>query len=802
MDSSDAHVLIYYDKSVRDSKACYGTLNTDGSCGGTSKKIQDVKYLWSASGWLNAVSDADLLSNRSAYISSSKKRYIFTWNDLNNDGIVDHGTEILPFVDPGSGTTIDWHSLAAGSSTRGRATLDFGARDNDEVNKIVRWVRGQDQTGLRSRQVAIDANNDGVYDATKTWRLGDVIHSTPIPVSRPSEAYHTVYRDSTFAYFVNHYKNRRHVIYFGANDGMVHAVNGGFYDGPNKRFCRSSNCASESSQPELGAELWAYVPYNLTPHLKCLTEPTYSHKYYVDLQPRIFDAKIFDNDAAHPYGWGTIMVVGMGFGGAKVVASELDPDQTGGPDFSDDDRIFTSAYMIFDITDPENPPVLLGEFTHKKTGSYVDIGFTTSVPALVPMKSGSNTDWYLIFGTGPNLIEGESTQTAKVGVLPLKWLTGSTKRPFRIPDAVPSTTTFEGGSYPLTANSFVGDIVSVDFALDPEYKSDAVYFGTVQGSFNPTPSWSGKLYRLVTQKKELDLNGRYVRVATEPHEWSALATTNPAVLIDANQPITAAPAIGMDERRNYWVYFGTGRFLDEREKSDASQQSFYGIKEPLDCDRNFTWATVGKTGTHNGLPGDQGLLQVDQIHVHQAYTAVDAALSCKGGGVTCLPEDPAYPGYRVSNFKGLVNYIVGSGCSATDPTGTDGWYMQFAQTRERNLGQGTLLGGLLTFTTYQPYNDVCLSEGLSNLYGVYYQTGTGWYKPVFGTNGITADGNTVAMLPLGHGLSKQPNLHVGKKDGSTVFLQSSTGAILEIQQPNLPLKNTKTGKVSWNQNMK
>jgi type IV pilus assembly protein PilY1 len=58
------------------------------------------------------------------------------------------------------------------------------------------------------------------------------------------------------------------------------------------------------------------------------------------------------------------------------------------------------------------------------------------------------------------------------------------------------------------------------------------------------------------------------------------------------------------------------------------------------------------------------------------------------------------------------------------------------------------------------------------------------------------------MLPLGHGLSKQPNLHVGMKDGSTVFLQSSTGAIFEIQQPNLPLKNTKTGKASWNQSMK
>jgi Tfp pilus tip-associated adhesin PilY1 len=338
----------------------------------------------------------------------------------------------------------------------------------------------------------------------------------------------------------------------------------------------------------------------------------------------------------------------------------------------------------------------------------------------------------------------------------------------------------------------------VDYALAHEFKSDAVYFGTVQGSFSS--SWSGKLYRLVTQKMGTNAEGDPVRVASVPHEWSGLASPNPALLLDTGQPVTAAPAIGWDGK-NYWVYFGTGRFLDEREKSDASQQSFYGIKEPLNCDRNFTWTTVEKTGTHNGLPGDQGLLRVDEIQVHQAYASVDATLSCKGGGVGCLPIDPV-TGYPVSSFKGLVNYIVGKGCSAEDPTGTDGWYIQFAQPRERNLGQGVLLGGLLTFTTYQPYNDVCLSEGLSNLYGVYYQTGTGWYKPVFGTNGVTTDGNTVSMLPLGHGLSKQPNLHVGQREGSTVFLQSSTGAILEIQQPNLPLKNSKTGKVSWNQNMK
>ena len=552
----------------------------------------------------------------------------------------------------------------------------------------------------------------------------------------------------------------------------------------NKRFCRSSNCGSEGSAPELGAELWAYVPYNLTPHLKCLTANDYAHKYYVDLQPRVFDVQIFPNDTTHPGGWGTIMVLGMGFGGAKVAANNVDLNADNVADAPSDYREFTSAYMIFDITDPENPPALLGEFTRKAGAGQVDLGFTTSVPAIVPMKSGSNTDWYLVVGSGPTAIEGESGQPARIGVLPLKTLTASTRGAFQLPDSAPGSNG-ERGCFQLSEDkSFVGDIVSVDFDLTPEFKADAVYFGTVSGSFNPTPSWGGKLYRLATRHKEL-VNGQLTRVATAPHEWPS-----PSVLIDAGQPITAAPAIGWDGR-NYWVYFGTGRFLHESEKSDTSQQSYYGIKEPLDSNKEFTWAKVEINGTHNSTPGDRGLLRTDQILVHQSGSSTDAALSCKLG--TCLPEN-------VATFSELVHYIVGDGSTSS---GTDGWYINFSDTsRERNLGQGVLLGGLLTFTTYMPYNDLCLSEGLSNLYGVYYQTGTSWYKPVFGTSGVTTDGNIVSLLPLGHGLSKQPNLHVGKREGTSVFLQSSTGAILEIQQPNLPLGNTKTGKVSWRSDVK
>ena len=190
-----------------------------------------------------------------------------------------------------------------------------------EVNNIISWLRGKDwlidedpngdgiaETGepgdtvsgdgplrdpLRSRKTVLAS--DGITEFT--WRLGDIIHSTPQTVAAPAEGYHLLYNDRSYAQFVKPYKNRRHVVYFGANDGMLHAVNAGFYSDIEKKFCLKKpldngmcptndgtgiSTDSPNGAPDLGTELWAYVPYNLQPHLKCLLSPLYSHKYFVD----------------------------------------------------------------------------------------------------------------------------------------------------------------------------------------------------------------------------------------------------------------------------------------------------------------------------------------------------------------------------------------------------------------------------------------------------------------------------------------------------------------------------------------
>ncbi len=172
-----------------------------------------------------------------------------------------------------------------------------------------------------------------------------------IAVSKPAEGYHFLYRDSSYGQFAARYNKRRHVIYFGGNDGMLHAVNGGFFDETDKKFCLTEDCTGEAAAPALGAELWAYVPYNLLPHLKCLTELDDNHKYFVDLKPRIFDVQIFDDDSATtnipPGGWGTILVAGMRFGGAESLPIRLTATAGSSADYATDTRQFTSSLFYF-----------------------------------------------------------------------------------------------------------------------------------------------------------------------------------------------------------------------------------------------------------------------------------------------------------------------------------------------------------------------------------------------------------------------------------------------------------------------
>ncbi len=699
---------------------------------GDEVSLRDVRFIWSAGTWLAGLTGPEAISQR-VYDTNYNNRYIFTWFGDNTNG----GPVTFTPADLQTAKPTNYHAYLKAANTT-------------EANTIINYIRGQDQMGYRPRQ--IDWNNDSVVE---TYRLGDIIHSTPTVVSSPAEDYDVIYNDPSYQAFRKKYINRRSMVYAGGNDGMLHAFNGGYYDRAHTQFLTAPDPLHQTNY-ELGAEMWAFIPYNLLPHLKWLTDPEYfdninNHVYYVDLKPKIFDAKIFDpNDGVHIGGWGTVLVGGMGFGGGQI-GIDTDLDGT-------DDTTLQSAYFILDITNPECPPVILGEYT------FPGLGFTTSYPAAIPMlkcdrKDSCTTDccgsswpmdWYLALGSGPypaqsTALNATSSQNANLYLLKL----GETASPVYTMGNSGSCPAVTSYNRPVLAtlttnpmilaqgNSFISDISTVDFDLS--FQADAVYFGSVDGATGQ----SGAINRIKVDNDYLD-----------PNNWGI------ATLLDVNKPVVSQPAVASDGQ-DYWVYFGTGRFFfftidetDNDDKTDLTQQSFYGIKEPRDSNHELTF------GTYNN--------ESDLLNVSNAAVKNKNDVSGVAADATTFPT--------------LISKIEGK----------PGWRLDFSIPGERNLGQATVLGEVLGFTTYVPSTDPCTPEGDSFLYALYYRTGTSYYQSIFG---LDSNDFVLNKKSLGRGLTLSPNIHTGANDTTKSFIQTSTGAIVGQQETNPGV--IKSGPTSW-----
>jgi type IV pilus assembly protein PilY1 len=760
---------------------------------GENIDLRGIKYIWSAGKLL--ADAAPPTPQRPNFTDTTNERYIFT-----HDGTGDPA----PFTESGLFTAFGFDPDKFNGHLK--------TANEQESFEIINYIRGLDQAGYRSR--LIDWDEDG---NTETYKLGDVVHSTPTIVARPSEDYDVIYRDNSYRQFRKQYEHRRTMIYAGANDGGLHAFNGGYFDRAQNKFNPAPPVAG-LSQYDLGAEMWMFIPYNLLPHLKCLTDINYdmgSHKYYVDLKPKIFDAKIFDpNDGIHTGGWGTILVGGMRYGGGDVYV-----DQDG--DGAEDDGPLRSAYFILDITNPECPPVILAEFTHP------DLGFTTSYPTAIPMlkctigvncpsvcSDSSYTtastctgagetwspawpmNWYLAFGSGPHdaasintAIEGRSDQKAKLFVLKL----GGTDSADNVYATVPSTVA--AGSCPsmiipknppsLVAgypkeispmcsdptytvqadctspphtweefpNSFFGDLITVDYDLS--FQADALYFGSTADTDLDLDDHTGGMHRFV------------INDVDDPTTWDF------STMLNLGQPVSAAPAVAFDGR-DYWVYFGTGRFFIKGDKDTVAQQSFYGVKEQ---DRSGAFDLTA--------PSDGNLVDVSTVFVYDGGDLTSIP-STTGGSITSAP-------------------VTGSASTGAQTFGElkikmadyDGWKIDFDLPGERNLGQAAVLGDIVTFTTYVPSSNVCTAEGESYLWAPYYKTGTAYLRSVIGLHKEFVPGKDKVLrkLSLGSGLSTTPNIHSGSEEGTKAFVQTSTGAIIGIEQANPGV--TKSGPASW-----
>jgi type IV pilus assembly protein PilY1 len=608
---------------------------------------------------------------------------------------------------------------------------------------IIRYLRGENLSSdpscpdyvKRTREVDIANFCPGASASDiKTWRIGDIINSTPSVVSsEPVNIYHLRYNDSTYLQYIrtDAYKNRTSFVFVGANDGMLHAFRVGrlVQTGDPDKPTKVVNAYDTLSNDLVGREEWAFIPRNALPYLVWYGNPNYCRVPTVDYRTAIFDASIGGPATADRTvsSWRTILIGTMGFGGKFITTSA---------------GTFSSSVFALDLTDWLNgtsaQPTLLWEV------SLPDGTLTTSYPAVVRLGDpNKNGEWYVVIGSGPTGPNGTSfTNQTKLYFIDLR--NGNIVKNVNIPAT--------GG-----VNFAVGDIAVVD--VDSDYQDDVIYFG-VYGKTNAGNVW-GNFYRLS------------LRSGSSYKSVSALTLSDICTAIDLGTfasagntpPVFGAPNFTKDENGKLWVFFGTGRYvMDSSDKAISYDNYLIGFKDE-------NWNSSSST-----CPAPYTRAQLTDITDQPltiTITEVKQICMCDASGC------------------GMRNVVYGADGSMP-PEPTRGWYYRL--TGEAIYSQALVIGGIVDALTYVPPQDICQMEGSSNLISVYYKTGRPYPRPsVLSPNvvsGTIAVGQTAGLLQkisVGQGIPPIGNPFQALQSSQASqqlekFAQVSSGVVLRMTQ--------------------
>ncbi len=140
-------------------------------------------------------------------------------------------------------------------------------------------------------RASTDVEAAELIDFVRNQPLGAIVDSTPAVVDPPS----LPPPDAEYSNFAAARVNRRSLVFYGGNDGMLHAIDG-----------------------RLGVEVWAFIPFNLLPKLSTLVDgqPVDNYAYFVDSSPKVADVKVAGT-------WKTMLYVGEADGGTFYQAFDV-----------------------------------------------------------------------------------------------------------------------------------------------------------------------------------------------------------------------------------------------------------------------------------------------------------------------------------------------------------------------------------------------------------------------------------------------------------------------------------------------
>lgn len=225
------------------------------------------------------------------------------WADLAKpNGVPNTGRNIYTYLGSTADLTLTSNDFAATNPALTSAVLGAPTASPEQ---IINFVRGAD---------AFDQDSDGDTTENRAVITGDVLHSQPL-------VFEYLFPDGT----------SQTMVYFGANDGMLHAVLDATVD-------------ADGNETTHGTEAWAFIPPDQLHRLKEMVEGS-GHAYFVDGSPKVYFKDVNGNG---------------------IIETNVDSDGDEDVDDDDRDRVILvcgerkggTSYFALDVTVPESPVFL------------------------------------------------------------------------------------------------------------------------------------------------------------------------------------------------------------------------------------------------------------------------------------------------------------------------------------------------------------------------------------------------------------------------------------------------------------
>jgi type IV pilus assembly protein PilY1 len=412
------------------------------------------------------------------------------------------------------------------------------AVSSQSATDFVNYLRG-DRTRERGHANGVYRKRDQV--------MGDIVDSKILPVGPPDANYYDN-ANPGYSAFKKGYRNRKTVVYAGANDGMLHAIDGQVPTGTG---------ASTG-----GGELFAYVPSFLygntgtagSSGLAALGNPSYVHSFRVNGQLRATDVNFNQTYGVTGGGtalaegdWHTVLVGGLGKGGKGYFAIDItDPGSwTGATAAAAEAAVARKVLWEFPAA-----PELANIPNHALASSArasATMGYSYGEPQIVKT---ARFGWVALFTSGYNNADGKGylyVVDIRTGAL------------------LDTVVTPEGSlSAPINLTRVTGFIPSPSTFL-----VEAVYGADMRGNV-----W------------RFDLSGAGAYAA--PTKIAVLSNAS-GTAQSVSAPLRVAIDPGTSNKR--FILIGTGRLLADSDIGSTDTQSFYALVDG-DVNQFFSAASL------------------------------------------------------------------------------------------------------------------------------------------------------------------------------------------------------------------